>query len=110
MIRRPPRSTLFPYTTLFRSGAVCIAAVEACSWWDHLRRAGFVAGNGVLQPFNAVTGILGVQTGNGASPPATVFGGFVGLIICSAALPDKNAITVDTQMDNCVYIQRMLRG
>src|SRR2546426_2774671 len=23
MIRRPPRSTLFPYTTLFRSGWVC---------------------------------------------------------------------------------------
>ena len=23
MIRRPPRSTLFPYTTLFRSGVVC---------------------------------------------------------------------------------------
>src|SRR6266403_4751264 len=23
MIRRPPRSTLFPYTTLFRSGARC---------------------------------------------------------------------------------------
>src|SRR2546426_3193346 len=23
MIRRPPRSTLFPYTTLFRSQAVC---------------------------------------------------------------------------------------
>jgi hypothetical protein len=22
MIRRPPRSTLFPYTTLFRSGAI----------------------------------------------------------------------------------------
>src|SRR5438034_5428032 len=26
MIRRPPRSTLFPYTTLFRSGARHIAA------------------------------------------------------------------------------------
>src|SRR2546427_8807341 len=26
MIRRPPRSTLFPYTTLFRSGAVQHAA------------------------------------------------------------------------------------
>src|SRR2546425_3509250 len=25
MIRRPPRSTLFPYTTLFRSGAVAPA-------------------------------------------------------------------------------------
>src|SRR5215210_8285672 len=28
MIRRPPRSTLFPYTTLFRSGAQLIAAHE----------------------------------------------------------------------------------
>src|SRR2546426_4583473 len=27
MIRRPPRSTLFPYTTLFRSGRVGIPAV-----------------------------------------------------------------------------------
>src|SRR3712207_9591773 len=25
MIRRPPRSTLFPYTTLFRSGSVVLA-------------------------------------------------------------------------------------
>src|SRR5688572_32350093 len=30
MLRRPPRSTLFPYTTLFRSGAVGDA--------DHARR------------------------------------------------------------------------
>src|SRR3712207_7410605 len=28
MIRRPPRSTLFPYTTLFRSGLVCNAIEE----------------------------------------------------------------------------------
>src|SRR2546425_6348739 len=26
MIRRPPRSTLFPYTTLFRSLLLCLAA------------------------------------------------------------------------------------
>src|SRR5256885_10574626 len=26
MIRRPPRSTLFPYTTLFRSGSVVLVA------------------------------------------------------------------------------------
>src|SRR5258707_8415024 len=31
MIRRPPRSTLFPYTTLFRSGASKRRAVEATS-------------------------------------------------------------------------------
>src|SRR5262245_62527672 len=28
MIRRPPRSTLFPYTTLFRSAAVGLRAVR----------------------------------------------------------------------------------
>src|SRR6266480_51893 len=31
MIRRPPRSTLFPYTTLFRSPAVAAAHAEALS-------------------------------------------------------------------------------
>src|SRR3712207_8858004 len=30
MIRRPPRSTLFPYTTLFRSGIVCVLATILC--------------------------------------------------------------------------------
>src|SRR5258706_8316557 len=29
MIRRPPRSTLFPYTTLFRSGLTGLWAAEA---------------------------------------------------------------------------------
>src|SRR3712207_7635459 len=28
MIRRPPRSTLFPYTTLFRSTALLVRAVD----------------------------------------------------------------------------------
>src|SRR3712207_7709009 len=30
MIRRPPRSTLFPYTTLFRSQEEAIAGVDRC--------------------------------------------------------------------------------
>src|SRR3712207_8592866 len=29
MIRRPPRSTLFPYTTLFRSSRVDVAGLDA---------------------------------------------------------------------------------
>src|SRR5437899_5797324 len=29
MIRRPPRSTLFPYTTFFRSGEVTLVVAEA---------------------------------------------------------------------------------
>src|SRR2546425_9206631 len=35
MIRRPPRSTLFPYTTLFRSR---FAAGEGLGWLMELRR------------------------------------------------------------------------
>src|SRR5690349_22546327 len=31
MIRRPPRSTLFPYTTLFRSGARRALAGDRCA-------------------------------------------------------------------------------
>src|SRR5438874_11717297 len=38
MIRRPPRSTLFPYTTLFRS---------TVNGWNSIRKAG-QPGNGLL--------------------------------------------------------------
>src|SRR3712207_9096777 len=37
MIRRPPRSTLFPYTTLFRSAVVGRAAVDAIFLDDQAR-------------------------------------------------------------------------
>src|SRR5256886_16381120 len=38
MIRRPPRSTLFPYTTLFRSGKIiCMSSVhEVIPWAGHV--------------------------------------------------------------------------
>src|SRR2546430_11573573 len=46
MIRRPPRSTLFPYTTLFRSGAATLSedmtadpCVIACRPGTDVRRA-----------------------------------------------------------------------
>src|SRR2546426_8767813 len=32
MIRRPPRSTLFPYTTLFRSPSRCTGLQRSASW------------------------------------------------------------------------------
>src|SRR5260221_6721752 len=34
MIRRPPRSTLFPYTTLFRSPPRCPSAIRRRTWAD----------------------------------------------------------------------------
>jgi len=86
---------------------VAAGTPESCLFWDDLRRAGFVSGNGGQQPFNALTGMIGVQTGDGVAagvgPTMLNAGGgngFVGLIMCSANLPDKIAIAVDTQMDD----------
>jgi prepilin-type N-terminal cleavage/methylation domain-containing protein len=102
--------------TYNNAGAACAAAVETCSWWDHLRRSGFVAGAGVTNPFNAVAGLIGVQTGDGAVAIGPVLGGalgvggFSGLIICSANLPDKIAIATDTQMDDGMRTAGTVRG
>ena len=75
--------------------------------WEHLRRAGFVAGSGSENPFNAHFGKIGVQTGDGSSTsPAGVLGTaantqlFTGLMLCTAKLPDKVALSVDAQMDD----------
>src|SRR5260370_14393285 len=38
MIRRPPRSTLFPYTTLFRSNAGNGGRVKIQECWDLLQK------------------------------------------------------------------------
>ena len=83
------------------------ATDESLHYWDHLRRAGFVSGSGTDNPFNAVSGKMGVQTGDGSSAtPVGVLGTaadtnlITGLVMCSANLPDKVAISVDSQMDD----------
>ncbi len=81
---------------------------ESQLFWWHLRLAGFIAGTGADLPFNALSGKMGVQTGDGAggaagvlvSPAASGATGFTGLILCSANLPDKMAISVDAQTDD----------
>jgi prepilin-type N-terminal cleavage/methylation domain-containing protein len=102
--------------TYQNGGAACAVGVEACNWWDHLRRAGFVAGSGADNPSKALAGRIGVQTGDGAATTgpalggAAGVGGFAGLIVCSANLPDKIAIAVDTQMDDGVRSTGGVRG
>jgi prepilin-type N-terminal cleavage/methylation domain-containing protein len=81
---------------------------ESRHWWDHLRRAGFVAGSGPQQPLNAVVGMMGVQTGNAAG--GTAMGGFASLIMCSSNLPDKIAIAIDSQMDDGVATTGAVRA
>src|SRR5256885_16830950 len=51
MIRRPPRSTLFPYTTLFRSaGAIVLAKSNMAEW--------------AFSPYETVSSILPGYTKN----------------------------------------------
>ena len=57
MIRRPPRSTLFPYTTLFRSAAKLNAPV--C---DSLMGKGAFDGNHPL--YTGMIGMHGTKTSN----------------------------------------------
>src|SRR3712207_8193862 len=46
MIRRPPRSTLFPYTTLFRSPVGIKSAVGQGAFWPELARRMATSGGG----------------------------------------------------------------
>src|SRR3712207_8554152 len=55
MIRRPPRSTLFPYTTLFRS-------CPRCGWWAGRRREQRSAVQGYrIEPTGASTQTTAVK-------------------------------------------------
>jgi prepilin-type N-terminal cleavage/methylation domain-containing protein len=94
---------------IIEGGYLAASPAESAEFWRHLRLAGFVAGTGANQPFNAVSGRMGVQTGDGtgaapggvlqfAGPPAVP--AISTLLMCSANLPDKIAISVDAQMDD----------
>src|SRR3712207_8960946 len=66
MIRQPPRSTLFPYTTLFRS-AGGRARHGGGTWWDDHRRGrvGLARGDGAMDGL-AIIGAIGGGPGGGA--------------------------------------------
>jgi len=87
------------------------ATDESRLWWDHLRRAGFVSGTTTSQPINATGGIVGVQTGDAASPtPGVALGSMFGTIVCSSNVPDKIAIALDNQMDDGDATKGTVRG
>src|SRR5256886_8994802 len=48
MIRRPPRSTLFPYTTLFRSVHALVPPLARSGGWDR-RARGVSRGHGAVE-------------------------------------------------------------
>src|SRR3712207_7306735 len=78
MIRRPPRSTLFPYTTLFRSGADWALVRIDRPVTNHsvvrIRRAGQIANNQAVHvighPVGLPTKVAGGAIVRDISPPA----------------------------------------
>src|SRR5256885_8388923 len=48
MIRRPPRSTLFPYTTLFRSGTISNMLYRPAGYYPTAAGVDYVAGDSGL--------------------------------------------------------------
>jgi prepilin-type N-terminal cleavage/methylation domain-containing protein len=104
------------------SGTTATPSMEAGFFWHHLRLAGFISGTGQGQPFNAVSGKMGVQTSDGTLPGTATFAAgvlvdpgagatkFTSLMLCSANLPDKIAISVDSQTDDGMGTTGTVRG
>src|SRR5256885_10986486 len=72
MIRRPPRSTLFPYTTLFRSGYVLTDVsgnLGGQTWyWGYDDSASQISGNTILLNRSTVSGRSEEHTSELQSP------------------------------------------
>src|SRR3712207_9341362 len=82
MIRRPPRSTLFPYTTLFRSGLV-----------EHHRRRAEQVALRREQPAQAVRrGVGGQDAAVRQVLERALVGGVVGQVLLAAAIALDRAL------------------
>src|SRR5258708_20320661 len=74
MIRRPPRSTLFPYTTLFRS----LIGVDAGAFWSQMQAAVDLRNdimNGVIKSAVFGVAVTWIAVFEGYDAPPTARGG-----------------------------------
>src|SRR3989442_3863071 len=107
MIRRPPRSTLFPYTTLFRSANATAEPVHDAArarrlltdqlttpvrWVDCVRNAAALAGDGArfieIGPGNVLAGLV-KRIVAGAHVVFVGAAGGGGEILCAARAPES---------------------
>src|SRR5256885_11709612 len=100
MIRRPPRSTLFPYTTLFRSTA-CLKFTAA----PHVVQFGagnmFCASDVFARREKLVDGILLPGKGAPVVGSIGIQGRFEARAVVQAALPYAGSPDAEQSPDNC---------
>src|SRR3712207_8469059 len=100
MIRRPPRSTLFPYTTLFRS--------TVTERWLPVRRVGLYVPGGLAPLLSSVVmnvvpaQIAGVESIAVASPPQRDHGGLPDPGVL-AACADRKSTRLNSSHANISY-------
>src|SRR3989441_9396437 len=92
MIRRPPRSTLFPYTTLFRSHRVQAKALTGLKSYSVLERLWAL-------PTFEIHGITGGFTGDGAK---TVIPAEATAKVSLRLVPDQKLKAVERQLTAAV--------
>src|SRR5256885_4923130 len=99
MIRRPPRSTLFPYTTLFRSGQVDLLPQAVLHFGDGAAQVAVACaeldGDVALVAFAVDVGGAGVQ-GDGRSEEHTSELQSPCNLVCRLLLEKKNKYSVQT--------------
>src|SRR2546422_7881617 len=94
MIRRPPRSTLFPYTTLFRSRAVHVRLrLHAAGRWERVGARGvFGTGDGA-QPDSGRPGCVRSEEHTSELQSRLH-------LVCRLLLEKKNNTYIPTQTSN----------
>jgi len=107
MIRRPPRSTLFPYTTLFRSLKACLTVLTVCpGYWrarESLEGIGFRTIDLHTEPFGfAIAEAMLIAKAEETQPdllylslPNNPTGAIFDPEIVIAGMPEKTAIMID---------------
>src|SRR2546430_11002793 len=116
MIRRPPRSTLFPYTTLFRSHRFPAARNP----WDLERMpGGSSSGSGAALAAGMAFGALGSDTGGSIRGPASLCG-IAGLKPTYGRCSRSGVLTLSWTLDHtgpmartvedCAYLLQALAG
>src|SRR3712207_8923970 len=93
MIRRPPRSTLFPYTTLFRS--LVKSVLDFCTYTQQ---------NWSVWGFETLGGARGSLGGDWLVPTAQSLGAATGNVCTGAGgMPDRKSTPLNSRHANILY-------